>query len=102
MLVITGIVGAVPLGCGGGTVGVVWSLPRIDCSVVIAVAKSCWLLKIRDSVGCAFRTSKKSIIINDNRSAADIVGSVHVVGKKATVFKIRSAFDSLMKHTKFL
>ena len=66
------------------------------------MAKSCWLLKIGDGVGGAFRTSKRSDMINDNRSAADIVGSVHVVGKKATVFKIRSAFDSLMKHTKFL
>ena len=81
VLVITGIVGVGPLGSGGGTVGVVWSLPRIDCRVVIAVAKSCWLLKIGDGVGGAFRTSKESIMINDNRSAADIVGSAHVVGK---------------------
>ena len=29
VLVITGIVGVVPFGCGGGTIGVVWSLPRI-------------------------------------------------------------------------
>ena len=30
VLVITWIVGVVPLGCDGGTVGVVCSLPRID------------------------------------------------------------------------
>ena len=43
MLVITRIVGVGALGSGGGTVGVMWSLQRIDCRVVIVVAKSHWL-----------------------------------------------------------
>ena len=85
VLVITGIVGVVSLGCGGGTVGVMWSLPRVDCRVVIEVAKFCWLLKIGDIVDGAFKTSKRSVMINDNRLVADIVGSAHVVGKKSTV-----------------
>ena len=72
VLVITGIVGVGSLGSGGGTVGVVWSLPRIDCRVVIAVAKSRWLLKIGDDVGSALRTSNRSVMIKDNRSAANI------------------------------
>ena len=75
------------------------SLPRIYLRVVIAVANSCWLLKIGDGVGGAFRTSKRSVMINHNLSAADIVGSAHVIGKKSTVFDIRSALDFLMKHT---
>ena len=74
VLVITGIVDVGLFGSGGGTVGVVWSLPRIDCRVVTAVAKSLWLLKIGDGVGDAFRTSKRSVMITDNRSTADIVG----------------------------
>ena len=84
MLVVTGIVCGGVLGSGGGTVGVVWSLPKIDCRVVGAVANSCWLLKMGDGVGGAVRTSKRSVVIKDNRSAADIVGSAHVVGKKYT------------------
>ena len=52
----------------------------------MAVANSCWLLKIGDGVGDAFSTAKRSVMINDNRSAAVIVGSAHVLGKKSTVF----------------
>ena len=96
MLVITGIVGVGPLGSGGGTVGVVWSLPGIYCRVVVAVTKSRWLLKIGDGVGGALRTSKRSVMIKDNCSAADIVGSAYVVEKKSIIFEMRSAFDSLM------
>ena len=75
------------------------SLPRMDWSVLIAVASSHWLLKTGDGVGGAFRTANRSIMIKDNRSVAVIVGSAHVVGKKSTVFDIRSFLVALMKHT---
>ena len=74
-------------------------LPSIDWSVVIEVANYCWLLKTGDGVGGDFRTANKSVMTKDNLSVAVIVGSAHVVGKESTVFKIRSAFDSLMKYT---
>ena len=67
----------------------------------MAVAKSRWLLKIGHGIGGAFRTSNRSVMINDNRSVAVIVGSAHVDGKKSTVLEIRTAFVSLMKHLKF-
>ena len=47
----------------------------------MAVANSRWLLKMGEGVGGAFSTSSRSVIINDNRSVAVIVGSAHVVGK---------------------
>ena len=67
----------------------------------MAVAKSRWLLKMGDGIGGSFRTSNRSVMINDNRSVAVIVGSAHVVWKKSTVLEIRTAFVSLMKHLKF-
>ena len=60
------------------------SLPRIDCSVVIAVASSRWLLKTGDGVGDDFRTDKKSEMIIDNVSVSVIVGSANTVRKKST------------------
>ena len=47
----------------------------------MAVANSSWLLKMGEEVGGAFSTSSRSVMINDNRSVAVIVGSAHVVGK---------------------
>ena len=91
----------VRLGLGVGTVGgrVVVSQPRMDWSVVIALARSCWLLKIGEGGGGgAFSTANRSVIINNKRSVAVIVGSAHVVGKKSTVFDTCSFFDSLIKH----
>ena len=67
----------------------------------MAVANSCWLLKMGEEIGGAFSTSSRSVMINDNRSVAVIVGSAHVVGKKSTVLEMRTAFVSLMKHSKF-
>ena len=67
----------------------------------MAVAKSRWLLKIGEGVGGAFSTSNRSVMINNNRSVAVIVGSAHVVGKKSTVLEMRTAFVPLMKHSKF-
>ena len=65
----------------------------------MAVANSHWLLKIGYGVGGVFRTTKRSAMINDNRSGAVIVGSAQVVMKKSIVIDIRSAFNSLVKHT---
>ena len=89
------------VGTVGGTVGgwVVVSRPRMDWSVVIALARSRWLLKTGEGGGGTFSTANRSVIINDNRSVAVIVGSAHVVGKKSTVFDTRSFFDPLIKHT---
>ena len=96
-----GTVGGTLGGTLGGTVmgWVVVSRPRMDWSVVIALARSCWLLNTGEGGGGAFNTANRSVIINDKRSVAVIVGSVHVVGKKSTVFDTRSFFDSLIKHT---
>ena len=96
---LTGLLG-VQLGFNVGIVGglVAMSLPRMDWSVLIAVASSHWLLKTGDGVGGAFRTANRSIMIKDNRSVPVIIGSAHVVGKKSIVFNTRSFFDLLMKH----
>ena len=56
----------------------------------MAVANSRWLLKMGEGVGGAFSTSSRSVIINDNRSVAVIVGSAHGVGKK--INSIRDAY----------
>ena len=53
----------------------------------MASAKSHWLLKMDEKVGGAFSTSNRSVMINDNRSVAVIVGSAHVVGKNQQCWK---------------
>ena len=74
--------------CQGLIIGLLLQLLNLFC-----------YFKLEDGIGGTFRTSKRSVMINDKRSVADIVESAHVVGKKSTVFQMRSAFDSLMKHT---
>ena len=89
------------LGLGVGIVGgrVVVSQPRMDWSVVIALARSHWLLKTGEGGGGAFSTANRSVIINNKRSVAVLVGSAHMMGKKSTVLDTRSFFDLLIKHT---
>ena len=67
-----GTVGGTLGGTLGGTVmgWVVVSRPRMDWSVVIALARSRWLLKIGEGVGGAFSTANRSVMIKDNRSVA--------------------------------
>ena len=64
----------------------------IDCSEVTALVRSKLCGKNGDIGGGCWRTVSKLSSINESVFVAVTIGSLHVVGKKSTVFDLRIDF----------